>query len=182
MNVEPHRLRRWRIDGTPSPVFFHTCARPGRSGYDYKKKDNSVPDVMVSEWVCGLPGPDTAIVSLLGRKPKSGYLSEMSEFTFYSFCGGWATPLARGAKPTFQQWLMDRHEEKGILVREYPTYDHSPIPARELEAIVDGVRELIADGRSVVIMDSGGEGRVGQVSEVMQATEVLSEHLLGQYE
>ncbi len=167
--MEPYKLRLWRIDGSPNPVSFHTCARPGRSTYKYKRKNNQVSDATVSQWVCGLPGPSTAIVSLLGRKPKRG---NESEFSFYSFCGGWDTPLERRSKPTLQEWLMERHGDLQILVREFPTNDLCDIPPEELAAIADEIRELISTGRTVVVVDSGGIGRVGQVCKFMNATPV----------
>ena len=109
--MEPYRLKRWRIDGSPNPVHFFTCARPGRSSYNYKKKDNSVSDVIVSKWVCGLPKPNAVIVSLLGRKPTKG---NPSEFSFYSFCGGWDTPSERRNKPTLEEWVSP-NPPKGVV-------------------------------------------------------------------
>ena len=102
--MEPYRLRQWRIGDSPNPVYFFTCARPGRSTYKYKKKNNSVSDAIVSKWVCNLPGPNAAIVSLLGRKPKNG---NQSEFSFYTFCGGWDTASERRNKPPLQEWLSN---------------------------------------------------------------------------
>lgn len=158
--MEPYRLRQWKISDSPNPVCFFTCARLGRSSYKYKKKNNNVSDVIVSQWVRNLPGPNTAIVSLLGRKPKNG---NQSEFSFYTFCGGSDTPLECGNKPTLQEWLSDRHKELQIVVREYPTNDLCEIPTENLGTIVDGVRELISKGHTVVVVDSGGVGRTGQV-------------------
>ena len=169
MNLEPYRLKQWRIDGGQNPVHFFTCARPGRSSYNYKKKDNRVFDATVSEWVSGLPGPNTAIVSLLGRKPTRG---NQSEFSFYSFCGGWDTPSERGNKPTLQEWLWDRHKELQILVGEFPTNDLCEIPTEELDAIADEILKLISWGHTVVVVDSGGVGRIGQVRKFMNATAV----------
>ena len=170
--MEPYRLRLCRINSSPNPVHFFTCARPGRSTYNYKKKDNRVFDVTVSQWVCGLPGPNTAIVSLLGRKPKQG---NQSEFSFYSFCGGWDTPSERRNKPTLQEWLRERHEELHILVREFPTNDLCNIPTEELGAMADEIRELISRDHTVVVVDSGGVVRIGQVRKLMNATVVSHE-------
>ncbi len=167
--MEPYILKQWRVDGSPDPVYFFTCSRPSRSSYNYKKENNSVSDATVSEWVCGLPRPNTAIVSLLGRKPKKG---NQSEFSFYSFCSGWDTLSECRNKTTLQEWLRERHEELQLLVREYPTNDLCEIPTEQLGAIVDGVRELIFKSHTVVVVDSGGMGRTGQVCRFMNATEV----------
>ena len=79
--MEPHRLRRWRIElRTGKPVYFYTCARPGRS----KGANNFVPDSMVQQWVRGLPPGNVAVVSLLGRKHGPEGLSEYSFYTFRS--------------------------------------------------------------------------------------------------
>ena len=169
MILEPYRLNQWKIDGGLNPVHFFTCARPGRSSYNYKKKDNRVSDATVSEWVCSLPSPNTAIISLLGRKPTKG---NQSEFSFYSFCGGWDTLSERGNKPTLQEWLRERHEELQILVREFPTNDLCEIPTGKLGAIADEIPELISWGYTVVVVDSGGVGRIGQVRNFMNATAV----------
>ena len=167
--MEPHRLKWWMIGSSANPMYFFTCARPGRSTYIYTRTNNDVSDTRVSEWLGGLPRPKTAIVSLLGRKPDRG---NQSEFSFYSFCGVWDTPSESGDKPTFQEWLTQRHEELQILVREYPTNDLREIPAQQLVAIADAIRELISEGHAVVVVDSGGVGRVGQVCTFMNATEI----------
>ena len=167
--MEPHRLKKWMIGSSPNPKYFFTCARPGRSTYSYKRTNNDVSDTTVSEWLGGLPRPKTAIVSLLGRKPDRG---NQSEFSFYSFCGGWDTPSESRDKPTFRDWLRQRHGELQILVREYPTNDLQEITAEQLVAISDTIRELISEGHAVVVVDSGGVGRVGQVCTFMNATEI----------
>src|SRR5438093_10874139 len=81
--VEPYRKRRWRKTGSPERIAFFTCARPGRS----LGSTQHVSDDIVHKWVKGLPGPHTAIISLLGRKPNG-----TSEFSFYTFCGKDDTP------------------------------------------------------------------------------------------
>lgn len=167
--METHRLKKWTIENASDPLYFFTCARPGRSTYSYKRKNNDVSDTVVSEWVRGLPTPRTAIVSLLGRKPDRG---NQSEFSFYSFSGGWDTPSESENKPTFQEWLKRNYQELQILVRGYPTNDLREIPPKQLVGIADDIRELISKGHTVVLMDSGGVGRIGQVCTFMNATEV----------
>ena len=77
--MEPYNLKMWKIDTSQGDIaYFHTSARPGRS----KGPKGRVSDQIVSAWVSGLPGPDIAIVSLLGRK--QGHKGN-SEFSYYSF-------------------------------------------------------------------------------------------------
>lgn len=162
--MEPYRLKRWKVDSSPDAIYFYTCARPGRSKYNYKKKNNEVSDDLVSAWVLGLPGPNTAIISLLGRKPADG----TSEFSFYSFCGGWDT---YSECETFQDWIDQWHGDIQIRIREHPTYDRCKIPPEKLDAIAADVRKLTSEGRTVVVVDSGGVGRTGQVVKHMKAIE-----------
>ncbi len=163
--MEPFKLRPWKISISPGcDARFYTCARPGRS----KGPDGAVPDDVVSSWVKGLPGPDTAIISLLGRKSdKNG----LCEYSFYSFCGAWDRPEEPGRRPYFQEWLDQNHKELKILVRERPTYDNRPIPSDTIKAIATDVHELNREGRTVVVMDSGGVGRTGDVVAYLRATQ-----------
>ena len=163
--MEPYRLRRWRLDSSPSNAgYFYTCARPGRS----KGPEGRVRDEIVSTWVRNLPSPDTAIISLLGRK---GGQSGLSEFSFYPFCGGFDEPSERKNQPTFQEWLDRWHRELQILVREHPTYDFCSIPDDDLVAIATDIRELVLMGRTVVVVDSGGQTRSGAVCKHLAAIE-----------
>ena len=116
--VEPFNLRCWKVSvaGKREAVFY-TCARPGRS----LGPDAQVDDETVSTWVKGLPSPSTAIISLLGRK---GNTRGVSEFTFYSFCGGTDGPSERKCRMTFLEWLEHHHKDRGIVLREHPTIDH----------------------------------------------------------
>lgn len=165
--MEPHKLKKWKTVSSQGDItYFYTCARPGRSW----GQKGRVSDQMVSAWVEGLPGPDTAIVSLLGRKQGS---KGSSEFSYYSFSGGVDTFLERGTKPPLAEWLDTFHAERRILVREYPTYDYRPIPYERLAAIEAEVRHLISVGRTVVVVDSGGESRTGKVCQQMKATMVI---------
>ena len=167
--MQPFRLKRWKIQNLSPTAYFFTCARPGRlPGQNTKSKKKKVSDAIVSEWICGLPKPKTVIVSLLGRKPKDN----RSEFSVYTFCGGWDTDEERGNKPTLEEWISQKHKNLHIIVREHPTYDLCEIPHNELRAIKRDVRELIIGGHSVIVVDSGWVGRTGQVRRFLDATEV----------
>lgn len=155
--MEPYRLRRWNRAGTAEQLNFYTCARPGRS----KGRTGQVDDALVSEWALNLPGaPSTTIISLLGRKPLP---REQSEFSFYSFCGEWDTSTERHGKPTHEQWLTRHHPTLKLEILEHPTRDFAPIPTERLAAIAEDVTRLLKVGRTVVLMDSGGVQRSGQV-------------------
>lgn len=117
-------------------------------------------------WVLGLPGPKTAIVSLLGRKPDG-----LSEFSFYSFYGGFDLPSDDPVRPSFQEWLVRWHGDLSILVREHPTVDFQPIPADTLEAVAAALHELLVAGRTVVLVDSGGQTRTRVVCNHVRAIE-----------
>ena len=82
----------------------------------------------MSAWVLGLPGPNRAIVSLLGRKPDG-----KSEFRFYPFHGNWDSLEEREDKPSFQEWLDRNHADLTIIVKEHPTWDKG-ISGEEVEA------------------------------------------------
>jgi hypothetical protein len=136
-------------------VPFFTCARPGRS----KGNQGAVPDPLVDKWVHGLPGGTaTSVVSLLGRKPDG-----VSEFSFYSFCGGFEDSAERAGRPSFQHWLEQRHPERGLQVIEHPTIDFKPVTHQILMAVARDIDGLLSAGRTVVLMDSGGETRTKQV-------------------
>ncbi len=163
--MEPHKMRQWTTpECTLDEAHFYTCARPGRS----KGRYGAVPDALVSDWVRGLPEPDTAIVSLLGRKrgPEG-----LSEFSFYSFCGGLDTPTERRNRLDFQEWLDQQHAALKIQVSEHPSFDLSGIPEGELEAIARDVLDLMTMGYTVVVVDSGGETRTNMVCKRLKAVE-----------
>lgn len=117
--LKPYMLKRWRTAGSPIGSHFYTCARPGRTG-DSASKSRIVPDDLVRRWVLGLPGPDTAIISLLGRKPDG-----TSEFSFYSFHGGFDCPSEHPSRLSFQHWLDRSFGERAIILHEHPhaTFD-----------------------------------------------------------
>jgi hypothetical protein len=157
--MEPYRLRFWQV---PSGRLA-TCGRPGRSKY---KDAARVPDKITHEWVCNLPGPNTVIVSLLGRKPNG-----TSEFSFYPFYGGFDTADQQRGRPSFQEWLNEYYPDRGIEVREHPTEDFRRIPEHTLAAIARDVVQLVASGKTVVLVDSGGQTRSGAVCNYMRVTE-----------
>ena len=132
-----------------------------------------VPDSLVSTWVSNLPEPRTAIISLLGRKPGSNPGQPgLSEFSFYTFCGGFDSSEEREDRPTFQDWLDARHADLQIRVLEHPTNDYERVPTETLVAVATDFYDLASAGRTVVIMDSGGVTRTGQVCKHLSATQV----------
>jgi hypothetical protein len=163
--LKPYMLKRWRFGSIPQPFSFFTCARPGRNG-NQASKAAPVSDDLVHRWILGLPGPRTAIVSLLGRKPDG-----TSEFSFYSFHGGFDLPTDRPGCLSFQEWLDKWHSSLSIVVREHPTYDFKPVSSETLEAVSTEIRELASAGRTVVLIDSGGLTRTGMVCRHISAVE-----------
>ena len=159
---KPYRLRRWKMDTPTGPAYFFTCGRPGRE----KSKNLPVSDDIVHRWILGLPGPNTVIVSLLGRKPDG-----TSEYSFYSFCGGCDTEAEHGNRPTFQEWLETHHNSLGILIREHPTTDYGAVHLNTLDVVADDIRRLVSQGYTVTIVDSGGQTRTGQVCRHIGAKE-----------
>lgn len=164
----PYLLKCWKVDTPTGPAHFFTCGRPGRE----LEQDEPVPDELVHRWVLGLPGPNTAIVSLLGRKHTERGLSE---FSYYSFCGGLDTSKERNGRSSFQEWLNEHYKGLNILICECPTLDYrETIPAGVMDKIRESIFQLISMERTVVVMDSGGVGRTGLVCENLEATECIS--------
>lgn len=163
--LKPYMLKRWRVNMQPKPLSFFTCARPGRTG-NPSTKTKPVPDETVHRWVLGLPGPKTALISLLGRKPDG-----TSEFSFYSFYGGFDSPSDREGCISFQEWFGKWHRDLAVVIREHPTYDFKPVPQDTLEAASNDINELSVAGRTVVLVDSGGVTRTGQVCQHIGAIE-----------
>jgi hypothetical protein len=155
VDMEPYKLRRWRRKASRDQLPLFTCARPGRS----KSSTGAVPDQIVDKWVNGLPGPLPAvIVSLLGRKPDG-----LSEFSFYSFAGVLETAAERGSRPPFADWLNRRHPGHVEKVIEHPTTDFQRIGVSTLAAAAADIDANLSAGRTVVLIDSGGETRTKQV-------------------
>lgn len=123
-------------------------------------------DHLVHRWVENLPGgANVAVVSLLGRKHGA------SEFTFYSFCGGLDSPGERRSRPSFQEWLDRWHKDRAIQVFEHPTDDFVSIPEDKRSAIKSEILRLLDEGRTVVLVDSGGETRTREVCKYMGLVE-----------
>lgn len=134
-------------------------ARPGRSKY---KSADIVPKLALDAWVQGLPAGDLVLVSLLGTKPGS---PPKSEFRYYPFSGG-LTPDPK--KPTLEAWLNALHLSGKVTVIEVPTMDLDPqLAPDKLAAATKAVQENLAAGRTVIVMDSGGWSRTGEVCESM---------------
>lgn len=155
--MEPFKLRKWRV---PSGAFF-TCARPGRS----HGKGLEVAEKEIHRWVKGLHlEKGSVIVSLLGKKQNG-----MSEYRYYPFRGGW-DPVT--SHPTFQKWLDLEYPALGLLVIEHPTIDYEDVPPATRIAIGKDVVTHLKQGKTVVLVDSGGEARTDQVARLhMNLTE-----------
>jgi hypothetical protein len=147
---EPCNLREWTV--TSGRLF--TCGRPGRGTFSGSKKQ--IPEHVIDLWVDGLPKlPQVSIISLLGHKHPSG----LSEFTYYPF----RSCLEDGAKPSFQDWLISRYGPR-FIVEEFPTEDRLPMAScAYVEAIRNRVRTLLDSGAVVIIVDSAGVQRTGEV-------------------
>ena len=158
MLKEPYRLIRWKPKGPLAGQFF-TCARPGRS----KDAQAKIRDEVVDSWVKGLPvSQKVTIVSLLGRKPNG-----KSEFSFYSFRGGFDQLSDRPGCPTFQEWLNGTYGNGRYCVIEYPTVDVEPLAPETITEVSSIILSLLREGRTVVLMDSGGIGRTGKVCKCL---------------
>jgi hypothetical protein len=152
--MEPWRLRCWRLPAVSRNAVFYTCARPGRS----KGKTGKVPDALLHQWVRGLPGENgLTVISLLGQKPDG-----TSEWSFYSF-------FEKGQ--SLQDWLARHYPAKTIQVVEYPTIDFQRVPDATRDAVLTEITACLLAGRIVVVVDSGGEQRSGQLCTSIGAYE-----------
>ena len=166
MPSKPFKLRRWQLRNDDRPIYFYTCARPGRSS-DPTSRHAHVPDSVVSRWILSLPGPKTVIISLLGAKPDG-----MSEYNFYSFSGG--TDSSTDKQRSFEVWLRDQHPEQAIELVERPTIDFQAVPQETILKVLKDIKRLASQGNTVVLVDSGGETRTGAVCRRIGATEAFS--------
>jgi hypothetical protein len=145
---EPYRLSRCELLAKLATGTLYTCARPGRSKEKIVKAD--VPDEYLHAWVLGLPqDANLIVVSLLGKKPDG-----KNEWYFYNF---------HKQGKTFRQWLDEHHPDKGIQVIEHPTTDTVAVPDEVLERVKVDIEKHLLAGLTVVVMDSGGYSRTGQV-------------------
>jgi hypothetical protein len=164
--MEPYKLRHWGRLGETGTL-LHSCARPGRSS----GADAMVPDGLVMKWLAGLPqAKQLTIVSLLGRKHGP---NGASEFRFYSFCGSSDSPDEQKGRLRFQQWLHETCPNLDIDLVEHPTFDFCKIPEERLKAIASTVVEHVSKGRTVVLVDSGGETRTKAVCRHLNLVEVF---------
>lgn len=85
---------------------------------------------------------------MLGKKPNGS-----SEYSFYSFY----------PRETFQAWLDRHHADLSLEVVDHPTIDFQKIPPEVLETARTDIIRFLEEGRTVVVVDSGGETRTGQL-------------------
>lgn len=117
-----------------------------------------IPDGTIDEWVNGLPRADVLhIVSLLGEKV-GGY----SEFNYYPF----RSSKVSGEEPTFEEWLNKRYDRQ-FKVHEFPTVDARSMQAETFDSVVKQIRVLLDAGHTVVVVDSAGEVRTGDLCSRM---------------
>ncbi len=147
---EPYNLRKWIVTGGT----LFTCGRPGRGTFSRSTKQ--ISEDVIDLWVDGLPKvPQLSIISLLGHKHPSG----LSEFGYYPF----RSCKEDGAKPTLQDWLASRYGPR-FIVEEFPTEDRLPMAScAYVEAIRNRVRALLDSCAVVIIVDSAGVQRTGEV-------------------
>ncbi len=164
---EPYRLARYSWSGPLVRGLLYTCARPGRS---LGSKKATICDEMVMAWIAGIenevcsrtldtahPGDEISIVSLLGRKPTG-----LSEFSYYSFRGGFDKREERPDAATWQEWL-NRHYGFRYRLWEFPTEDTKPVTQETKRFVTDKILEIAQPGKIVVLVDSGGVGRTGSI-------------------
>lgn len=160
---KPHNLTRWALTDSPDWSFW-TCARPGR----HRGPSADVPDEDVHLWVTSmlehLDRRPLVLVSLLGRKETG-----KSEFSFYSFHGGYDVP-GESSGGFFAAWLA-RHYPDVVLV-EHPTTDAVPVPDEVVSAVEVDIWHFTEAGAAVVIFDSFGLVRTGEVAQAIGAQPV----------
>jgi hypothetical protein len=148
----PYMMKRWRRKSVPEAVPIYTRARPGRQ----LGSRAAVPDSEVMRWLDELPKHrPLSIISLLGRKPDG-----MDEHAFYSF---------RDASG-FRTWLESKLEPP-IHLLTHPTIDFNLVSQETIGAINTDLERELSLGRTVVIVDSGGVQRTGQICRSLQLVE-----------
>lgn len=153
---EPHHFRRWRRGATSEPIPIYTCGRPGRS----LGPNGAVSDQTVKQWLRGLQTKLPAqrplsILSLLGTKPDG--TDEHSFYSFRTFDG-------------FVEWLA-QNAPFDVKLEHFATMDFRAVPRSLADKVgLAPARELQA-GRSVLILDSGGEQRTRAVCRMIGLTE-----------
>jgi hypothetical protein len=70
---------------------------------------------------------------------------------------------------SFAEWLA--RVDPGIELVEHPTTDFEPIDIAKLASIEVDVLRRLSEGRTVLIVDSGGETRTRQVCKRLGARE-----------
>jgi len=163
----PLRLRQFLPPVDDSALgSLWACARPGWSPKTKEKKKH-VSEQRVRAWLAGLPGePPIHLVSLLGKKD-----NDLSEYSTYDFRGRFDPEDGR---PIFQEYL-DQIEGRGkFIVHEFCTTDLRSVPASKLDEIVKRIWELLQLQLTVILFDSGGVGRVGQVRQRLHFQDTLS--------
>jgi hypothetical protein len=93
------------------------------------------------------------------------------EYPFYSFYGGFDKAEERPSHKSFREWLDQWCDTSPIQLREHPTSDYEKVPNDVLNAAAKSITELLRQGHTVVLMDSGGEQRTRQVCCYMGAVE-----------
>jgi len=157
-NMEPANLNEWKlVSKEKSSGRLFTCGRPGRATFGRARR--LIPVDVIDEWTRGLPSAETLnIVSLLGQK-KDGF----SEFTYYPFR---SAKEDFPEKPTLETWLNQRHARR-FIVHEFPTTDAQGIPAARLEEIVRHTSSMLANGDTVLVLDSAGAERTARVCHAL---------------
>jgi hypothetical protein len=153
---EPHRFRRWKRICASEPIPVYTCGRPGRS----LGSKGAVSDSTVMQWLRGLqtrlpPQRSLAILSLLGTKPDG-----TDEHSFYSF----------RTSDGFVEWL-GQYAPFDVTLEHFATVDFQAVPPSLADAVAMALERKLQDGRSVLILDSGGEQRTGAVCRMIGLTE-----------
>ncbi len=153
---EPLNLKKWPTPSGCGPLF--SCARPGRGTSG--RSEAQINDEILHRWVQNLPQASPLhIVSLLGKKADRPTANGPSEFVYYPFR---SCEDASDSRPTFQEWL--NRNGSTHIVHEFPTIDKLPLkPTNTAHAAIACVRGLLKRGLAVLVVDSGGVQRTGEL-------------------